>query len=181
MKNGPGARGAILILVLVYLSLLALVSASAMRSAALQVRMAGNEQFAAEARAQARAIANAVARDPTNFDPGAAVGVARCVMADAASGCATGGLASLPAPLAAVATDYRVVRRAPLELADIPLGTGETGTVEARFALFEVQVRAGLSAPFAEAVRGVLLGLTPGTYEGDLYGAYWRFPATDPL
>ncbi len=181
MKSGPGARGAILILVLVYLSLLALVSASAMRSAALQVRMAGNEQFAAAARAQARAIANAVAQDPTNFDPGAAVGLARCVMADAAAGCVSGGLASLPAPLAAAAIDYRVVRRAPLELADVPLGAGEAGNTAAQFALFEVQVRAGLTAPFAEAARGVLLGLTPGTYEGELYGAYWRFPAADPL
>jgi len=181
MTSSSGARGAILILVLVYLSLLALVSASAMLSAALQVRMAGNEQFAAEARAQARAIANAVAHDPTNFDPEAVVGLARCVMADAAAGCASGGLARLPAPLEAAATDYRVVRRAPAELADVRLGAGEEENPEIRFALFEVQVRAGLTAPFAEAMRGVLLGLTPGTYEGELYGAYWRFPAVDPL
>ena len=179
MTRRARAHGAILILVLVYLFLLALVSASVMHSAALHVRMAGNEQVAAAARARARAVANLLAEEPANFDAGVAVGAARCVTADAAPGCVTGGLAVLPAAFAGATIDYRVVRRAPLELSAVSLGIGvDPGQ---RFALFEVQVQVGQSAPASEVMRGVLLGLTPGTHAGEVYSAYWRFPATDPL
>lgn len=181
MTHGRGVRGVILVLALVYLFLLALVAAAVLKSAALHVRMAGNDQFAAAAEVRARAVAREVSRYPANFDAGMAAGAVRCVLADADSGCDAGGLAALPATLAGANIDYRVVRRAPLELAAVPLAVGEEGDPHERFALFEVQVRVGDSAAGAEAMRGVILGLTPGAQAGELYGVYWRFPATDPL
>lgn len=184
-----GMRGAILLLALVYLLLLALVAAAVVESATHQVRMAGNEQFAAQAHARARAVATGVARNPANFDPDAPVASVQCITADAGLTCDRGGLAPLPAALAGEGLDYSVVRRAPPVLTGVPLANGELSEPEARFALYEVRVIAGDVAARAEAVRGVLVGL-PATgdptqpaaaHTGKLYGVYWRFPATDPL
>lgn len=182
-------RGAILLLALVYLVLLALVAAAVVESATHQLRMAGNEQFAAQAQARARAVATEVARHVSNFDPAAPVGSERCIAADSGRACDAGGLTILPASLAGAGLDYRVVRRAPDVLTAVPLPGGESAAPEARFALYEVRVQAADAAAGAEAVRGVLLGLPAAgeparpaaAHAGEIYGVYWRFPASDPL
>ncbi|NND66497.1 MAG: hypothetical protein HKN19_02820 [Halioglobus sp.] len=182
-------RGAILLLALVYLVLLALVAGAVVQSATLQLRMAGNEHFAAQATAHARAVATEISGHVLNFDPAVPVGAARCVAVDPARACASGGLVALPAALAAAVLDYRVVRRAPVVLTTVPLVGAELSAPGAPFALYEVHVRAGAANASAQVVRGVLLGLPvagdpaepAAAHAGELYGVYWRFPATDPL
>lgn len=181
-------RGAILLLALAYLLLLALVAAAVVHSAAHQLRRAGNEQFAVAAQLYARAVATAVARRADNFDVAAEVGAVRCPAADPGRGCDTGGLAPLPATLARPGVDYRVIRRAPVALAGVLLAGGEPAEPAARFGLYEVHVRVADGAARGEAIRGLLLGLPaedaaapPAPHAGELYGVYWRSPAVDPL
>ncbi len=189
MRRIARMRGAILLLALIYLFLLALVATSVVESSTQQLHMANNELFAAQALVRARAVASEVARYGANFDPASPVGAVRCFAASAGAGCDSGGLAALPEELAGAGIEYRVVRRAPATLEGVPLGGGEVSAAGAPFALFEVRVEVVQDGAQGTAVRGVMLGLpaaegaTPpgGDRAGELYGVYWRFPATDPL
>lgn len=60
-------QGAVLIVALLFLLLTAAVSITVMQTSVLEVRMAGNEQFNAEAFQKAQALANAVAADASNL------------------------------------------------------------------------------------------------------------------
>lgn len=67
MTSRNKQAGAVLIVALLFLLLTAAISTTVMQTSVLEVRMAGNEQFNAEAFQKAQAIANAVAVDADNL------------------------------------------------------------------------------------------------------------------
>ena len=83
MKSQPKAarnknHGTVLIVTLVFTLMLAIISMTAMQTALLQLRMAGNDQFLEEAFHIAEAIADELSQSPENFFLGTEVGHSNC-------------------------------------------------------------------------------------------------------
>ena len=138
--------GAVLLLAMVFLLLLALVAAAVMHSGILEFHMAGNNQFQEEAFQRAQAIATELSSDPNNFILVGNVGSSLCMAGDESPACER---YDLQAPVAGevppgVALAYRVVRRGPLLLRGFPVREGErhaSGAALFDAAIFEVDVR----------------------------------------
>jgi len=71
-------KGVVLIVALVFLLLMAVISTTVMQTSVLEVRMAGNEQFNAEAFQKAQALTNAVTANGGNFVVTGDVGYRLC-------------------------------------------------------------------------------------------------------
>ncbi|MEZ5503942.1 MAG: hypothetical protein R3E50_15240 [Halioglobus sp.] len=145
-RNRDRSRGAALLLALLFTLLLAAIAGVVLQAAALQLRMAGNDQFLEEALQQARAIATELSLNPAHFSLADDVGHTRCPAGSVAAGC-DDTLLQVPASAAApagVEVDYRVSRQEPLLWRGFPARESE-GTVSSSLhydtAMFEISVR----------------------------------------
>jgi Tfp pilus assembly protein PilX len=78
IRRVTASRGAVLLLALVFMLLLAMIAATVMQTAILQLRMAGNDQFLEEAFHKAQAIATELSLSPDNFSLEGGVGYTNC-------------------------------------------------------------------------------------------------------
>ncbi len=142
----PRSRGAILLLAMVFLLLMALVAATVVQTALLQLHMAGNDQFLEEAFHQAQAIATELSLSPDNFLVEGGVGFSNCPLGVQSPACDR-NLLQVPASVvvpAGVELDYRVTRQDPLLWRGFPLREAQdTVSSSGRFdaAIFEIDVR----------------------------------------
>lgn len=137
--------GAVLVMAMVFLLLLALLASAASRTSTLEFRMAGNNQFREAALQRAEAVAAALAEDPGRFSLDLGVGDRACPrgLPDPAAACLQWFEAPAPAAGAApegVSLDYYIERRGPRLLDSPPVRQGEEHASSARtfdIALFE--------------------------------------------
>lgn len=138
-------RGAVLLLALVFLLLLAMLATTVLQTAILQLRMATNDQFLEEAFHRAQAIAAELALNPDNFFLEGGVGYSNCPVGAQEGECDRSQLAppaSAVAP-AGVALDYRVTRQEPLYYRGFPIRESQdTASSSNSFdaAIFEIDV-----------------------------------------
>ena len=120
-------RGAVLLLALVFMLMLALVAATVMQTAMLQLHMAGNDQFMEEALQQAQAIAAELSRHPENFYLEGGVGDTNCRVGIQTSDCDRSLLPQSTLALTAtgVTHDYRITRLDPLLRRGFPFRESE--------------------------------------------------------
>lgn len=164
---GAGSqRGAVLLLAMVFLLLLAMIASAATRTSTLEFRMAGNDQFREEAFQKAQAVATALAEDESHFPLTGAVGSRVCEPTDPdpESLCHSRVLAVDGAARAAppgVTVSFYIERLGPLLVDDLPFRQSEGGASSARAfdaALFETVVEvngSGAGLGRAQVVEGV--------------------------
>lgn len=153
-------HGAVLLLAMVFLLLMAIVAGTVMQTSILEFFMAGNEQFREEAFQQAQAISSELSEDLANFPVTGGIGYTIC-----ASGCdatfprpPTSSLSKVPA---GSTVTYSVRRRGPLFIDNLPFRQSEN-TVSSNPALdaaiFEADVEIDGSANrlgSAHVVQGI--------------------------
>lgn len=140
------SRGAVLLLAMVFVLLLAIVATTVMQAAIMQWYMAGNNQFVEEAFLDAQAIAEELSLQPTNFQLTGGVGYANCPPLGNGPEC---NVRLLTIPESAMVSedvelDYRVIRQAPLLSKGFPIREPQsTVSSSDRFdaAIFEIDVR----------------------------------------
>jgi hypothetical protein len=139
-------RGAALLLALVFMLLLAMIAATVMRTGALQLRMAGNDQFLEEAFHQAQAVATQLSLDARNFPLDMDAGDVNCPQSSEDPGCDF-RLLTVPSYTQSqegVSLDYRITRTNPLRWRGFSVRESEgVASSSASFdaALFEIGVR----------------------------------------
>lgn len=157
--------GTVLLLALLFLLLLATIAATVMRSAVLQLRMAGNDQFHEEALHKAQAIVGELSLNPGNFLLDSAVGDSNCPQGEEGDGCDQ-SLVQAPASALALeraALKYRVIRQEPLLWRGFPIRESEhVASSSNRFdaAVFEIDVQLDGSQyrlGSAHVVQGILV------------------------
>ena len=144
----PGAsnRGAILLLSLIFILMLALIAGMVIQAAILQLHMAGNDRFLEEAIHKAQAIVTELSLTPKNFSLEGGVGHTNCPMDAQILNC---DLQKLKIPGSAHASqdveiDYRVTRVEPLMWESFPLRESQKNTSSSSgfgAANFEISVR----------------------------------------
>jgi len=142
----PAERGAILALTLVFMLMLAVITAVVMQTAVLELHMAANEQFQQEAANAAQAIANELALDSGNFNLGLLPGQSNCPQGISTPDCT---LNLLPAPTRVDLSegfllDYRVTREQPLVHSGFSIRSSQDAVSSSNafnVALFEINVR----------------------------------------
>jgi Tfp pilus assembly protein PilX len=145
--HGMTNNGAVLLLAMFFVLLLAILAASVIQTGVLELRMSGNHQFQEEAQQYAMAIATEIAESPGNFPLDSAVGYAVCAEADSSPGCNQDGhyLAQLQslAQSGEVAVDYKVTRQGPLLVESFPVreSQGEVSGNSRAVAIFEISVQ----------------------------------------
>jgi hypothetical protein len=138
--------GAVLLFALIFMLLLAMLAATVMQSAVLQVHMAGNDQLLEEALQQAQAIAGELSLIADNFSLQGNVGDTNCPQWKEGPDCDRSQL-QVPASAVALdgyALDYRVVRQEPLLWQGFPIRESEHTVSSSNgfdAALFEIDVR----------------------------------------
>ena len=174
MKSQPKAaiktnHGTVLILALVFMLMLAVISTTAMQTALLQLRMAGNDQFLEEAFHKAEAIADELSQSPDNFLLDTEVGHSNCPLDPKIIDCE---FRLLPVPVSAATSegyeiDYRITRQDPLLWQDFPIRESQTTVSSSSSfdaAIFEVDVRIDGSRKrrgSAHVVQGVAVRAVP--------------------
>ncbi len=153
--------GAVLLLTMVFLMLLATLGASAMQTSILEFQMAGNAHFREEARQRAQAIASAISDNEENFPVIGAIGFTLCKAANTAPECNTDRFITLDSGLEAahadVGAEYSVVRQGPLLLPSLPfrqLQSSVSSSLAYEVAIFETRVKVGGLA-LVEVVQGI--------------------------
>ena len=162
--NRSRTRGAVLLLAMIFLLLLAMIAGTVMQTSTMEFRMAGNEQFREEAFQKAQAVASSLSEDTANFPVAGAVGYTVCKNGDTDPDCDVSILTADPV-VAAVPTgvdvDYRVERQGPLVLENLPFRQSQqnvSSTLSFHAAMFEARVVVdGNSARLgrAEVAQGV--------------------------
>jgi len=167
--NKPRSGGAVLILAMIFLLLMALVAGTVMQTSILEFRMAGNDQFREEAFQKAQGIAAAISADQDNFPVSGGVGYIICEdVADTTKYPDCGeSLAVLDPDVLSVPSGvtftYQVQREGPAFLDSLPfrLAQGSTSSSLAYdAAIFEahVQVDGGsVGLGSAEIVEGLAI------------------------
>lgn len=124
------ARGAVLIVALIFLLLLALVATTVIQTSELEFRMAGNVQFSEEAFQRTQAIATAVSTDSNSFPVVGDVGYTICnTVSTSVSPCDTTVItldSNIVEHPTGVDLDYWVTREGPAILESIPFRQGES-------------------------------------------------------
>jgi hypothetical protein len=144
--HGMTSSGAVLLLAMFFVLLLAILAASVIQTGVLELRMSGNNQFQEEAQQYAAAIATEISEFPGNFPLDSAVGYEVCAEADSSPGCNQDGhyLAKLQSlsQSEGVAVDYRVTRQGPLLVENFPVreSQGEVSGNSRAVAIFEISV-----------------------------------------
>ena len=142
----PASCGAVLLLALVFMLMLAMIAATVMQTAILQLRMAGNDQFLDEAFYKAQAIATELSLIPDNFTLEGGVGYTNCPVGVQALNCDRSQL-SVPASAVVptgVTLDYRVTRQDPLLWRGFPSRESQDTVSSSNSfdaAIFEIDVR----------------------------------------
>jgi hypothetical protein len=139
-------RGAVLLLALVFMLMLAMITATVMRTAIMQLHMAGNDQFLEEAFHHAQAVVTELSLDATNFQLDTQAGDVNCSSLSAAPEC---DLKLLPQLVhtevpEGIVLDYRVTRQQPLLLRGFPIRESmDKVSSSTRFdaAIFEISAR----------------------------------------
>ena len=163
------SHGTVLILALVFMLMLAVISTTAMHTALLQLRMAGNDQFLEEAFHKAEAIADELSQSPDNFLLDTEVGHSNCPLDPKILDCE---FRLLPIPASATTSegyeiDYRITRQDPLLWPNFPIRESQaTVSSSSHFdaAIFEVDVRIDGSRSRrgnAHVVQGVAVRAVP--------------------
>ena len=171
MKLGIGGerycRGAVLLLAMVFMLLLAVLAGTSMQSGIIQVKMANNELLKEEATQNTLAIVDAIGSHLENFSVQGRVGHTLCKPTASAEYCDSQKFVSLdPRVLRlpqGVTVEYEVERIAPLYLQSLPVRQAQdsvSSSLAYAAAIFEIHARvdgreSGLG--FAEATRGVAL------------------------
>ena len=159
LKGKPRQRGAVLLIAMIFLLLLAIIAGTVTQTSILEFFMAGNAQFREEAFQEAQAVVTEITSDIKNFPVVGQIGYTLCKTASA--DCDT-TLAPLTANTGTKA-DYRVVRRGPLILESLPFRQGEgQGSSSPNFdaVVFEIEVAVDGSDSrlgSAELVQGVAI------------------------
>jgi hypothetical protein len=167
----PRNRGAVLLLAMVFMLMLAVIAATVVQTGVLEFHMAGNDQFQEEAFQRAQAIVSELSRDPDNFSLAGGLGYALCFSQgqsqDQDPDCDEN---SLNAPVSGVVPEgveltYRVIRQGPRLLQRFPLREAQgvasgSGLFDA--AIFEVDVHvdgSGRRLGSARVVQGIAVRL----------------------
>jgi hypothetical protein len=139
-------RGAALMLALVFMLMLTMIAATVMSTGALQLRMAGNDQFLEEAFHRAHAVATQLSLDARNFSLDMDVNDVNCAPSNEDPDCdyrlLTVPIYALPQEGASL--DYRITRKEPLRWRGFSVRESEdVASSSANFdaALFEIDVR----------------------------------------
>lgn len=151
MKNIPvtyrrPCRGAVLLLAMIYMLMLAIITTTVLQTAILQLKMSGNDQFFEEAFHRALAIAAELALDPENFPLDAAIGHSNCAP-DVQNPDCDQHLLQVPASALSTAgtkVDYRVTRQEPLLWRGFPIRESQDAVSSSRSfdaVVFEIDVR----------------------------------------
>lgn len=158
-------RGAVILLALVFLLMLALIAAMVVRSSIMQLHMAGNDQFLEEALHAAQGIAEELSQQPGNFVLAGSVGDTNCPIGTVLSGCNRSQLQMPDTALAleGLSVHLRVIRQDPLLWIGFPLRESEdvvSSSSSFDAALFEIDVQlkgyeAGLGG--AHVVQGIAI------------------------
>ena len=160
-------RGAVLLLAMVFMLMLAVLAGTVMQTGILEFHMAGNDQFQEEAFQRAQAIASELSRDPDNFPVVGGVGYTLCSSEDNDPEC-DGNFPRIPVSAVVpegVELTYRVMRQGPHLLQSFPLRQAQavasgSGIFDA--AIFEVSVRVDGSSGrlgSAQVVQGIAVRL----------------------
>lgn len=139
-------RGAVLLVTLVFMLLLALIAGTVMQTAVFQLRMAGNDQYLEEAYHRAHAIITELSLNAENFTLEGVVGAANCPVGVQRADCDRSQLelAHSAEQSGAATVNYRVVRQDPLFWRGFPIRESQAVVSSSRSfdaALFEVEVR----------------------------------------
>ncbi|MEH6518577.1 MAG: hypothetical protein V7742_18010 [Halioglobus sp.] len=158
LTGGKPARqsGAILLIAMIFLLLLAIIAGTVSQTSILEFLMAGNAQFREEAFQQSQALVDEITADINNFPVIGDVGYKVCKIGD--SGC---NAYTLDPESATSNAEFSVVRRGPLILESLPFRQGESSASSSPnfdAAIFEVNVAVDGSAQrlgSAQIVQGV--------------------------
>jgi hypothetical protein len=164
--NKASSKGAVLLLAMIFLLLLAMVAGTVMQNSILSFRMAGNDQFREEAFQKAQGIVSAISEDQDNFPVSGGVGYIICKDNTVTAGCSADfapidpDVVTLPA---GVTIDYQIERQGPLLLETIPFRLSQDSTSSSLAydaAIFEAKVEVDGSAVGlgkAQVVQGVAI------------------------
>lgn len=170
--NRSSSRGAVLLLAMLFLLLMAMVAGTVMQTSILEFRMAGNDQFREEAFQRAQGIASAISERHSNFPVVGDVGYTLCKDNSASTGCSADLVALDPDIVsvpAGVALEYQVERQGPAILEGLPFRLPEgsaSSSVAYDAAVFETSVEVdggtvGLGT--AQVVQGVAVVIVSST------------------
>ncbi|MFT5709771.1 MAG: type II secretory pathway pseudopilin PulG [Halioglobus sp.] len=160
-------KGAVLLLAMVFLLLLAVLAGTSMQASILQVRMASNELFQEEAFQRALAIVDAIGIESDNFPVEGQVGHTLCKTSDSANYCDSQQTVKIDRRVLdfpeGLDVAFEVERMAPLFLQSLPVRRSQqfvSSSLAYDAAVFEIHAKVdgherGLGT--AEAVRGVAL------------------------
>lgn len=140
------SHGAVLLLALVFMLMMAITAATVMDNAILQLHMAGNDQFFEETFHKAQAIATELSLNPDNFSLEGGSGYTNCPVREQDLVCDIAQLSTLVSSEvpAGVKLDYAVTRQDPLLWRGFPIRESQdTVSSSANFdaAIFEINVR----------------------------------------
>ncbi len=160
-------KGAVLLLAMVFMLLLAVLAGTSMQASIVQVRMAGNELFHEDAFQGALAIVDAIGSELDNFPVWGAVGGTLCKSTDSAKYCDSRQTVKIEPRVEdfpeGIDVVYEVERMAPLFLQSLPIRQAQqsvSSSLAYDAAIFEIHAKVDGSAiglGVAEAVRGVAL------------------------
>ena len=161
------SKGAVLLLAMVFMLLLAVLAGTSIQASIVQLRMAGNELFHEEAFQGAMAVVDSIGSELDNFSVEGVVGRTLCRSADSAKYCDSKQVAKIDPRVEDFAEGMELVfgveRMAPLLLHSLPIRQAQqsvSSSLAYDAAIFEIHAKVdgrgrGLGA--AEAVRGVTL------------------------
>jgi hypothetical protein len=171
--NRCRSSGAVLLLAMVFLLLIAMIAASVMQTSAMELRMAGNDQYREEAFQKVQGIASAISRRRENFPISSPISYQLCASSATTDGCHA-DLAALDSAIVGappgVSLSYSVERRGPALLKALPFRI-EQGSVSSSLAydaaVFETHVQfdgsaAGLGS--AQVAQGIAVMVTDSAY-----------------
>lgn len=160
-------KGAVLLLAMVFMLLLAVLAGTSMRSSIVQVRMASNEFFHEEAFQGALAIVDSIESELDNFSVRGTVGHTLCKSTDSATYCDSKQTAKIDPRVEGFPEGAEVIfeveRMAPLFLQFLPIRQAQqsvSSSLAYDSAIFEIHTKvdgSGRGLGVAEAVRGVAL------------------------
>jgi hypothetical protein len=160
-------KGAVLLLVMVFMLLLALLTGTSMQASIVQVRMANNEFFYEEAFQSALAIVDAIGSELDNFSLHGTVGHTLCQSTNSATYCDSEHTIDIDPRIEGFSPDteigFEVERIAPRYLPSLPIRQAQhsvSSSLAYDAAIFEIHAivdgrNRGLG--FASATRGVAL------------------------
>lgn len=191
--------GAVMLLALLFVLMLALITGVAVQSATLQTRMAGNHQMGEDVTEIARALAVELTQYPENFSLGSSVGYTRCPREDVHVACDAADLtvSGWEDVGEGYEIEYRITRGDPLWWENAAYAGSQNHTANVHVGIFEIDVRVQslVRGASARVVRGIGLAMPSdgnSPVEEDAvvvspeetwnpYPIYWREPGVDTL